>query len=111
MNDASAPATADLLEHITASIVSAFSPDRVVLFGSHAWGQPGPSSDVDLLVVLDTDDPLAMEGRIARRCRPRFVPMDVLVGSPGELAERLRIGDPFIKRVVEQGRVLYDRAS
>jgi len=102
---------AGLPERIATSIVSEFSPERVVLFGSHAWGKPDAASDVDLLVVLDTDDALAMEGAIARRCRPRFVPMDILVRSPSELAERLRIGDPFMKRVVTQGRVLYERPT
>jgi len=102
---------ADLPERIAASIVSEFSPERVVLFGSRAWGEPDSASDVDLLVVLETEDALAIEGAIARRCRPRFVPMDVLVRTPSELAERLRIGDPFMKRVVTQGRVLYQRPA
>ena len=77
-------------EEITASIVSVLDPERVVLFGSHAWGKPGSESDVDHLVVLDTTDTLAAEARIGRDCRPRFLPMDVLVRTPAEVAERLR---------------------
>ncbi len=85
-------------DEITASIVSELDPERVVLFGSHAWGGPGSESDIDLLVVLDTTDTLAAEARIGRDCRPRFLPMDVLVTS----------SEPQ-RRILERGRVLYDR--
>ena len=100
---------AHLLDEITARIVAEMSPDRVVLFGSQVWGEPAVNSDVDLLVVMETDDALAAEARIGRDCRPRKLPMDVLVKTPAEVAERLRLGDAFIRRIVERGRVLYER--
>ena len=103
--------TSDIVQGIAARIVAEFAPERVVLFGSHAWGQSGPVSDVDLLVVANTEDSLRMEGQIARRCRPRFTAMDVLVKTPAEVEARLQLGDPFMREIVERGRVLYYRAA
>ena len=98
-----------MLDQITDKIVAEFSPERVVLFGSQAWGDPETASDIDLLVVMDTDDTLAAEARVGRDCRPHKVPMDVLVKTPADVADRLRLGDAFIRRIVERGRVLYER--
>ena len=100
-----------VLEEITARIVAEMSPERVVLFGSQAWGEAEEESDVDLLVVMETSDALAAEVRIGRACRPPKLPMDVLVRTPAEVAERLRIGDAFMRRIVEHGRVLYERSD
>ena len=97
------------LEEITSRIVREASPDRVILFGSRAWGHVTQDSDVDLLVVMDSTDTLADEVRIGRNCRPRGVPMDVVVRTPAQIEERLLIGDTFVKRILDQGQVLYDR--
>ena len=102
-------ATDTMLDQITHRIVVEFSPERVVLFGSQAWGDPETASDIDLLVVMDTDDTLAAEARVGRDCRPHKVPMDVLVKTPTDVADRLRLGDAFIRRIIEHGRVLYER--
>ncbi|MBT3341882.1 MAG: nucleotidyltransferase domain-containing protein [Gemmatimonadetes bacterium] len=97
------------LEEITSLIVREVSPDRVILFGSRAWGDVTHDSDVDLLVVMESTDTLTDEVRIGRTCRPRGVPMDVVVRTPAEIKERLLIGDTFVKRILDQGQVLYDR--
>ncbi|MBL7222241.1 MAG: nucleotidyltransferase domain-containing protein [Candidatus Brocadiae bacterium] len=102
--------TPELLAEVTRRIVTCFGPEKVVLFGSHAWGTPQPDSDVDLLVVMESDArPAHRSAAVDRACRPRFLPLDVLVKTPTELQERLRLQDPFIRRIVEQGRVLYER--
>jgi predicted nucleotidyltransferase len=102
--------TDELLEDVVRRIVERFHPERVILFGSYAWGRPEPDSDVDLMVVMDSDErPATRSAEISMACRPRFLPMDILVRTPVELERRLRMNDPFVLRIVEEGRVLYER--
>ena len=102
--------TPELLQEMTRKIVERFDPEKVILFGSHAWGAPGPDSDVDLLVVMESDErPAERSVQVRMACRPRFLPMDILVRTPAELKRRLAMGDPFVRRVVEEGEVLYER--
>src|SRR5215475_7418711 len=53
------PVTEALLADITQRIVEKFQPFKVILFGSYAYGTPDLDSDVDLLVVMDSDEPMA----------------------------------------------------
>jgi predicted nucleotidyltransferase len=106
------PVTDALLADIARRIVEKFQPYKVVLFGSYAYGTPGLSSDVDLLVVMDSEEPMAQRiRRVAEVAKVRFLPMDVIVRTPAEMAERLAKGDFFIAEILEKGRVLYQRES
>ena len=98
------------LKDVTDRIVEAFDPDRIIIFGSHAYGQPTPDSDVDLLIIMDSDErPAARTAQVSRALRPRPFPMDILVRNPDEIERRLEMGDYFIRQVLEQGRVIYER--
>ena len=100
----------EILNDITRKIIRKFDPEKVILFGSHAWGVPARDSDVDLLIVMDSDQrPAKRSAQISMECRPRFVPMDIIVRTPDELKHRLEIKDPFIHRIMEKGKVLYER--
>lgn len=100
------------LEEIKNRIVQAFNPVKIILFGSYAWGTPKEDSDLDLLVILETDEsPVKRIVRVSRLFRDRKLPMDILVKTPQEIEERLRIGDPFFKEVLEKGRLIYERSS
>ncbi len=104
------PQIEDRLEEVKKRIVRAFNPDRIILFGSHAHGQPTADSDVDLLIVMESDERPAMRAmRVSRLLRPRPFPMDILVRTPEEIQHRLKIGDYFIREILERGKVLYDR--
>lgn len=84
--------------------------ERIVLFGSQAWGAPDPRSDVDLLVVLRSPDaPVDRRIRLGDLMREvgERLPLDILALTPEELAERLALGDPFVKDILDRGRVLY----
>ena len=106
------PVTEALLAGITRRIVEKFQPHKVVLFGSYAYGTPDLDSDVDLLVVLDSDEPMAQRiRRVTEVAKVRFLPMDVLVRTPAEIAERLAMGDFFMAEILEKGKVLYCRES
>lgn len=102
--------TEELLHRMVADIVQHFHPEKVILFGSYAWGTPQQDSDVDLLVIMESDQrPAHRSAAISLACRPRGLPVDLLVKTPAEMTRRLKIGDPFLKRILEKGIVLYDR--
>ena len=106
------PVTDALLKEITQRIVDRFDPEKVILFGSRASGTAQADSDVDLLVIMDASGPSIQRAvEVKRACRPRFVSMDVLVKTPEEVASRLRQGSFFLRQILEQGRVLYERRS
>ncbi|MDP6041091.1 MAG: nucleotidyltransferase domain-containing protein [Candidatus Latescibacteria bacterium] len=100
--------TEDLLDQMVQTIVDKFHPQKVILFGSHAWGTPRKESDVDLLIIIESNlRPAQRSAEISIASRPRNLAVDFLVKTPAEVADRLKIGDPFLKRPLEQGRVLY----
>jgi uncharacterized protein len=102
--------TETVLQEITRRIVTTFNPEKVVLFGSRAEGTPRMDSDVDLLVIMETQSPPIQRAvAVKRACRPRFVAMDVLVKTPAEIAWQLRQGNFLLRQILEQGRVLYER--
>ena len=102
--------TRKLLSEITHRIVDEFRPQRVVLFGSYAGGSPDIHSDLDLLVVMNTRQPIAKRiENVSRAARVPFLPMDVLVHTPAEVIKRLKNGDPFLLDVLSRGKVLYQR--
>ena len=85
-----------------------FGAEKVVLFGSYAYGRPTADSDVDLLVVLRTRrDPVEVATDIACAANPRF-PLDLLVKTPQEVKWRLSERDSFMTEVWERGQVLYE---
>jgi predicted nucleotidyltransferase len=104
------PETETLLEEITRRIVDHFDPEKIVLFGSRSTGSSRTDSDVDLLVIMDTSEsPIQRAIEVKRASRPRFVSMDVLVKTPEEVEARLERGSFFLRQILEQGKVLYER--
>jgi uncharacterized protein len=88
-------------------VVEKFHPQRVILFGSHAYGKPDADSDVDLLVVMPAKNELSQSIRIGQAFWPPFA-LDLIVCTPANLARRLAWNDWFLKEIVEKGVVLYD---
>lgn len=95
------------IEDVSRRIAEEFHPQRILLFGSYAWGAPSPDSDVDLLVILPFEGKaVAKSVEMRLKIRPPF-PMDLLVSTLEKINERLMLGDPFIQSIVEDGKVLY----
>lgn len=89
-------------------VAERYQPQRIILFGSYAYGTPTADSDVDLLVVMPHLGPAyRLAARIRVEIGSRF-PMDLLVRSQNEIEKRVRGNDFFLKEVVERGLVLYD---
>lgn len=91
-----------------AQLARQFQPQRVVLFGSHAYGTPTADSDVDLLVIMDHQGhPAVQAAEIRKQIRAGF-PLDLLVRSPRVIRQRLATDDFFITEILERGETLYE---
>ena len=85
-------------------IAERFDPEKIILFGSYAYGRPTPDSDVDLLVILPFEGhPARKAAEIRTSVRAPF-PMDLLVWKPN----RMRCRDSFTRTVLNEGRILYE---
>lgn len=89
-------------------VAERFQPDKIILFGSYAYGTPHADSDVDLLVVMPARNEIDQSIRI-RWMVPAPFPTDLLVRTPRNLAWRLKEGDWFLREIVSQGRILYEK--
>lgn len=88
-----------------------FSPERIILFGSYANGQPDVDSDVDLLVVMDHPGRNVDQAFAIRKAIRRDFPLDLVVRTPAEVRRRLRQKDTFLTAVCTTGKTLHDRRS
>jgi uncharacterized protein len=87
-----------------------FRPEKIVLFGSHAGGTPHEDSDVDVLVVMPCRS-RAGQAVAIRWELPVPFPMDLIVRTPRQMADRLAMGDSFLKQIVANGKVLYEASD
>jgi len=85
-----------------------FNVQKIILFGSFASGSATEDSDVDLLVVLPFEGRRVDESvKIRLQLKPEF-PVDLIIRKPEEIKERLAMGDPFIRQIIEEGKVIYE---
>ena len=93
-------------------IVESLHPEKIILFGSYAYGKPTPNSDVDLLVILDTTASRSERSwSVSRLLIPRPFPVDILVRTPAEIEQSVLKRDYFILEILSQGRVLYEHRN
>src|SRR5262245_41045976 len=106
------PVDDSVLQRMVGRITDRVPDACVVLFGSRAYGQSRPASDVDLLVVpQDGRGRFALAGELYMRLRPRTFPLDLVVISRDDMRQRLRGFDPFLEEVTTKGRVLHGRLN
>ncbi len=91
-------------------VAEAFQPERIILFGSYAYGQPHEDSDVDILVIMPARNQIDQAVRIDRACDAPF-PLDLIVRTPENMRWRLEEGDSFLREIVTRGKVLYEKAN
>lgn len=96
------------IRRFTRQVVDEFHPDKIVLFGSHAYGTPHADSDVDILVIMPTRNELDQAFKIHSTLLPPF-PLDIIVRTPTDLAWRLAEGDSFHTEAMTKGKVLYEK--
>jgi uncharacterized protein len=88
-------------------VAERYKPDKIVLFGSYAYGTPNAGSDVDILVVMPCRNQHDQSVRIRFEI-PRSFAMDLLVRTPTNLAWRLEEGESFHSEILTRGVVLYE---
>ena len=101
----------EAIDDVVNQIATQFEPKQIILFGSYAYGQPRPESDVDLLVVMDT--PLKeweQRWKIRQALNYNFE-LDLVVRTPTTLAQRLQWGDFFLREITEKGKIVYESAD
>lgn len=94
------------IQQFAQKIRDRFNPDRIILFGSRAYGVPDRGSDIDLLVVMRTKISVREQAYLIRRELESSEPIDVMVRTPEQIEERIRLGDFFIKQILEKGSPL-----
>jgi predicted nucleotidyltransferase len=98
------------IDDVVAQIAEKFKPIKIILFGSYAYGTPTQVSDVDLLVVMETDlREVQQDIKILQTIKYQFA-LDVLVKTPKSLQERISLGDNFLKEILQKGKVLYEQS-
>lgn len=92
------------------AIADEFHPDKIVLFGSYAYGAPNADSDVDLLVIMPCPNTFSQAFRIRWRLAAPF-PLDLIVRTPKDMKWRLEEHESFTTTIMTQGKVLYEKGN
>jgi predicted nucleotidyltransferase len=103
-----------ILSEAVEKLKKEYKPQRIILFGSYAYGNPTEDSDIDLLILKNTNkrrvDRFVQVKRIIYNPKCK-IPISPLIYSPEELEERLRIGDGFIEEIILKGTILYEKTG
>jgi predicted nucleotidyltransferase len=96
------------IQSITKQLIEKYGPEKIILFGSAARGDRDQANDLDFLIIKQ-DVPLYGIDRMREldELIERNVAADMLVYRRDEFEDRIRLGDPFIKAILREGRVLY----
>ncbi|MEW6401615.1 MAG: nucleotidyltransferase domain-containing protein, partial [Chloroflexota bacterium] len=106
----SKPVPRRTIRAVAEHIAERFQPEEIILFGSYAYGNPQPSSDVDLLVAMETPEGELKTSLEILRSLPRITfSIDILARSRSAIKKRMKMGDRFMKEITEKGKVLYAR--
>ncbi|KKO18597.1 MAG: nucleotidyltransferase domain-containing protein [Candidatus Brocadia sp.] len=99
----------NIIPKIVKKIKEEYQPEKIVLFGSYAYGKPSKDSDIDLLIIKESN-----KRRIDRFCEVRKILRDIkgisiqpVVLTKDELNKRIKMGDDFIKGILAEGKVLH----
>lgn len=102
----------EVLDQALKKIVGAYQPEKIIVFGSYAYGNPDADSDLDLLIIKETDE-RPIDRRIAVRTLLRPLKLHPVVSpivlTSAEMDERLAMEDPFAKELITRGQVIYER--
>lgn len=97
------------IREITRRIVEKYKPEKIILFGSFAWGRPTKDSDVDLLIVKKTPQKFLERQMEVGLIIDGQLPMDTLIRTPSEVKRRLDLGDFFYGDIINKGKTLYEK--
>ena len=100
-----------IIRQICRLIVQDFQPEKIILFGSQAYGKPTPDSDIDLLVVLPVVKDALEQSVLMLKKLTLPISIDLMARTSGQIQQRLKMGDSFIKEIIEAYEVLEDPAK
>jgi predicted nucleotidyltransferase len=111
MEPLTAKISEEALEELTRCLVAEFDPERIILFGSQAWGEPNKDSDVDLCVIVsESDEREHLRMARAHHCTAGIhFPKDILVKTRAQLDRYKDVPGSFGYQILTEGRVLYER--
>ncbi len=99
-----------IIQAMARKIAELFQPEKIILFGSHAYGRPTKDSDVDLMVVMRTTAPYHKRAiPIRRALRGMGLPKDIVVRTPEEFERYRGVIGTIVYPAAHRGRVLYER--
>ena len=100
------------ISEIVNKIASGYNPDKIILFGSYATGNPNEDSDLDLFVIKDTDLPRPQRTvKVRKMLYGSMIPIDLIVFTPKEIDESKENKFSFVYEVLITGKTLYERES
>jgi predicted nucleotidyltransferase len=101
----------DKIAEIVTKIASGYNPDKIILFGSYAAGNPNEDSDLDLMIIKESDLPRPERTvQVRKMLFGSMIPIDLIVYTPKEIAESRENRFSFVHEVLSNGRTLYERA-
>src|SRR5215510_11990525 len=92
------------IKQLSEQIAREFKPEKIILFGSYAYGIPREGSDIDLLVIMPFEGRHRAQAVKIHERLDSWLPLELLVRRPEEIAERIEMGDMFIREIVERGK-------
>ncbi len=99
------------IDQVVQQIAEKFKPQKIILFGSYARGNPRPESDVDLLVVMETPLKESRQSLEIRHYLGVMFGLDLVVYTPQRLKERVDAGDWFLRDILKEGKVMYEHGN
>ena len=97
------------LDEIVSNLKKNYAPEKIILFGSYGSGTYSENSDIDLLIIKETDKHPIWRRVEARKASKVKIPMDIIVYTPSEIKKLLKDNSFFILDVLKEGKVLYER--
>ncbi|MDI6602766.1 MAG: nucleotidyltransferase domain-containing protein [Patescibacteria group bacterium] len=98
------------IERVSRAIANEIRPQKIILFGSFVWGKVTKDSDFDLLIIKKTKkDKHKIQISLGRILFGKGIPVDTLIYTPEEIRKRLKLGDFFIRNIIEKGKILYEK--
>jgi predicted nucleotidyltransferase len=97
-----------VIRRFARQVADRFQPDKIILFGSYAYGAPHIDSDVDVLVIMPARNQIDQAVKISLAIDPPF-PLDIIVRTPHTMQWRLAVGDSFLREIMSEGQVLYEK--
>jgi len=93
-----------IVTEIVDKIKTQFNPQKIILFGSYAWGKPTDDSDIDLFLIMESNLRRDKRARqIQKAFSQRTFPLDIIVYTPKEVKQSLKRDNPFIREILRKG--------